>query len=228
MNDFGSALKAIFEKIGEFFDLFDLSFFVSGVLAACGFGQLIYLAGFRYSLDLNGFPKVISTIILFYIAGLICFALGRWFRIGIIEKKKRSEFDRDFICILQAHGLADDPTIKAYIARQESRGIWRLYVRFWAELRENPSVSRSVSLLKRYWVMTATYDGLTVALLVWIIVITFWMFDSGVSIKLPISVGIGGIVILICLVIGCVHEAGRYFTYQLEEVVATIASKQTK
>ena len=41
MKGLGDALKIIFEKIGAFFDLFDLSFFVSG--AACIGAALFWL-----------------------------------------------------------------------------------------------------------------------------------------------------------------------------------------
>ena len=32
MEEIGKALKTIFDKIADFFDLFDLSFFVSGIV----------------------------------------------------------------------------------------------------------------------------------------------------------------------------------------------------
>ncbi len=34
MKELGEALKSIFERVGQFLDLFDLSFFISGAVAS--------------------------------------------------------------------------------------------------------------------------------------------------------------------------------------------------
>jgi hypothetical protein len=36
--------------------------------------------------------------------------------------------------VLTAHGLADENVFKEYLDRREVNGIWRLYVRLWAEV----------------------------------------------------------------------------------------------
>ena len=45
MKELGEALKLIFMKVGDFFDIFDLSFFVSGIAIASAIILGFVLAG---------------------------------------------------------------------------------------------------------------------------------------------------------------------------------------
>ena len=45
VKELGEALKLIFSKVAGFFDIFDLSFFVSGITSAAAMAAFLHLAG---------------------------------------------------------------------------------------------------------------------------------------------------------------------------------------
>ena len=178
MEEIGKALKTIFDKLSDFFDIFDLSFFVSGIATVVCVLLWINLRGFELEYDLKGTILVICSILICYISGLISFVTERWIRMGLgswIKSKfgknenRYDSFDKNFIRIINAHGLESNQLFKEYLQRTDFRGTWRLYVRLWAEIRQDPKYANSLSFLKRYWVMAATYDGLSITLLITII-----------------------------------------------------------
>jgi hypothetical protein len=222
MSELGEALKSVFAKVGQFLYLFDLSFLLSGAVSTAA--VLHWCKEFGYSIRLpdNGWLNVFSYLLLFYIAGLISFALGRWPRTSL--KYSSNKFDDTFKSILKAHGLDEVPSFKEYLNRTGDRGTWRLYVRLWAEVRKQQSTSSSLELLNRYWVMAATYDGLFVSICLWILVtasLTYWPEDE-INIKLGTII----IVILILSAYACYREASRFVRYQVEELVAIIATER--
>jgi len=236
MEEIGKALKVIFDKLSDFFDIFDLSFFVSGVFSTGIVYGWITFRGFDQSSSLSSLP-VIVVILICYIAGLTSFAVGRWLRtgvIGFIKKKyirfryKDFAFDRFFIKILKAHGLDQDSTIKDYLERSLYRGTWRLYVRLWAEVRATSDLTQSLSFLKRYWVMAATYDGLTFSFLLGILLIIEIQIDAGRTLSEGIPYFFGIISFFFIILIICLREANRFLEYQVEELVATVAAYRAK
>ena len=80
MNELGQALKIIFEKVGAFFDIFDLSFFVSGAAALGAIAFWLASIGVREPPQLEGWLKVAILILGSYASGLLCFAAGRLVR----------------------------------------------------------------------------------------------------------------------------------------------------
>ena len=222
MKELGDALKSIFDKVGQFLDLFDLSFLISGAVTTGAVAFWCHKSGYSLSLPLDGWLSVFALFLTFYIAGLVSFALGRWPRTG--AKSASKSFDSFFELILKAHGLTDDPTCKDYLLRTAQRGGWRLYVRLWAEVRACPSAAPSLTLLNRYWVMAATYDGLFAAGAVWTLVIasrTYWPAHD-------LSYVTGSVVVVAIglSAYACFREAGRYLRYQVEELVAAIATEK--
>ena len=232
MEEVGKALKSIFDKLSDFFDIFDLSFFVSGVALT---GSILFWLNERemYTFQEIQFKGIIIVYILIcYIAGMIAFATGRWIRIvvwenlkSLFKKKNRFElFDEYFKEVIKAHELNNNPTIKEYLNKQELRS-WRLYIRLWAVIRENKKYANSLSIIKRYWVMAATYDGLSFFSLI----ATLITADLGFGI-------LGDKTITNCCVVFpiiaftlsafliCIREADRYLKNQVEEVIATIAA----
>lgn len=175
----------------------------------------------------NGW-KILVVVFAFYISGLACFAVGRWVRTEILKQQYQHQFDRHFLQVLEAHGLANLEPFKEYLDRTIHRGIWRLYVRLWAEARQCPALAPSLSLLKRYWVMAATYDGLALATIIWIAVFFNWCLGYGLSEKLDWKVGAIVILLLAFTSKSCMREAGRYVNYQVEELVASIAAQLPK
>jgi hypothetical protein len=222
MKELGDALKSIFDKLGQFLDLFDLSFLISGAVTTGAVAFWCHESGYSLSFPLDGWLSVIALFLTFYIAGLVSFALGRWPRTG--AKNATNSFDSLFERILKAHGLADDPTFKEYLLRTNERGSWRLYVRLWAEVRACPSAAPSLTLLNRYWVMAATYDGLFVAGALWALVLasrTYWPEDH-----LDYVPGSLLVAVVALASYACFREAGRYLRYQVEELVAAIATEK--
>ena len=143
MKELADALKSVFDKLGQFLDLFDLSFLISGAVTTGAVAFWCHKSGYSLSFQLEGWLFVFALVLAFYIAGLVNFALGRWPRTGA---KSNKSFEPLFERILKAHGLNDDPTFKDYLQRTAERGAWRLYVRLWAEVRACPSAAPSLSL----------------------------------------------------------------------------------
>ena len=234
MTEIGKALKVIFDKLSDFFDIFDLSFFVSGVATTASI--LLWLHWRDINLDYGNKSSlfVILLILICYINGLVSFALGRWIRMGnlvdkvkinIFKKENRFKtFDDRIIHIISAHGLESHDYFKSYLSRTKYRGTWRLYVLLWAEMRQDEKYSTSLSFLKRYWVMAATYDGLSISVFVSLLLVleSYLGIIGGQAIMNP-TIGVPINVLQVFMFIACLREANRYVEYQVEEVIASKA-----
>lgn len=216
--------QAVLDRLAEFFFLFDLSFLVSG---AAAFAALVL--GWRLFegpvLPLDGWLEVFAVLIACYLTGLICFAVGRWLR-GRFPGEDEKSFDAELRKILAAHAIDRHPSFAPYVAladEGDSQALWRLYTRLWAETRDLIHRSPSWSLLQRYWVMAATYDGLSTALLVWAALIVAWMVVLGEGSRMVLLVGLTALAVIGVCVWACFHEAARLKRYQMEELAATVA-----
>jgi len=225
MAELGEALKIILTKVGDFFDIFDLSFFVAGTLAFLG----CLVTAHRLNLTIptgETWPKVLLVLVLIYVSGLLCFTLGRWIRHrynSLIGKGHQSaNLEQGFLPVLRAHGLDRDPRFSGYLQRHDDQGPWRVYTRMWAELREDGARTASMALLRRYWVMSATCDGVAAALLGWS-GIALWtslqQWDAG-----DWGTPLAGAALLVALAALMLREANRYEDYQHEELAASLAS----
>ena len=223
MKELGEALKSIFDKVSDFFDIFDLSFIVSGATSFSAIAFWWYLADRPSPVDLRSGLGIFATVMSCYVSGLACFAVGRWIRTTSYARKT-AKFTTAMTTILTAHGLDTEEPFAGYLARAESHGAWRLYVRLWAELRRKLHPSPSLSLLNRYWVLAATYDGLVIAEALWIIVILGWTLGLSGANRLNPIIGIPTCLGLGLALVASLREAGRYVQYQVEELVATIAA----
>jgi len=228
MKELGEALKAIFGRIAGFFDLFDLSFFVSGSVTLAALLFWAYLANVRLPFEVDGWIKVLAIVLGCYISGLICFAIGRWIRIPKSRSKQISFHHSLFNQVLEGHGLSDEKPFKEYLKRADLIGSRRLYIRLWAEVRQVEELSPSLLLLNRYWVMAATYDGLATASIIWAFVFLIWSLGLGVSSQIRLAFGIPTIVFLLLVSYFCLREANRFVRNQVEELVATVAVMRSK
>jgi hypothetical protein len=236
MEELGKALKTIFDKLSDFFDIFDLSFLVSGVATTLSVVFWLIQRHVIWNFNFTFKGVVLLAILIWYINGLISFAAGRWIRMGIVswlksKIGKRSnqydEFDKVLIKIINAHGLQKNKLFKDYLSRKEYRGTWRLYVRLWAVIRENKNYTNSLSLLKRYWVMAATYDGLSISIMtILILFLESWIGIIGAPIIISPIIGIVILILLIFFFLACIREADRYVIYQMEEVIGTISATE--
>ena len=232
MKELGEALKTVFDKVGQFLDLFDLSFLISGVVAAGAAWTWMSVALPISSLTLPKWAQVVATIVGVYATGLVSFAIGRLFRTTLpplvrklVRRPKYSAFDAEFAATLKGHQLEHVEPFKSYLAVTEVRGIWALYARLWAEIRSDPQVTPSLNYLNRFWVMAATYDGLAFAILMWGLVAVAFTFGLGVPAILDKRLGIVAASASVLVAYTCLHEAGRYAEYQIYELVATIAAR---
>lgn len=205
-------IRSVFDRIGEFFNLFDLSFFVSG---AATFAAVVYwFLQQETKLALAQLPQwvyVVGLAIACYICGLLSFASGRfvtaWFR-----RKQLLALVKD---TLAGHGIQ----VGAYV--DDNKHV-RLYERLWVEVRQQQKHVISFSLLRRYWVMAATYDGVAISCLVWTVVLVAEPPIQGTSslanFLLPV-VTLGSALVSF-------YQGYSYFKYQVFELIATIAASK--
>lgn len=237
MREIGEALRILFGKLSEFLDVFDLSFLISGGTALMA---LLYLA-WGLGVDVSTAPKeptfffvALGMILLAYVCGLICFALGRSVRRGIQAAEApwygltgHGGFaDRRLDPVVQGHGLHEIERYAKYFDKDSNASKY-FYVRMWAELRHDPLREPSLALLNHYWKLAATYDGLAAAILLWIgIFLTTAVSPPEVVVNsvLPLPVSLGFAVLGAIAFFGCTGEARRYDQYQLEELAASIAA----
>jgi len=237
MKEFGEALKLIFGKIADFFDIFDLSFFVSGIASTSSVALYLHLADKHITLIGASTLSIVIGALACYVFGLVSFASGRWLRMSLIPFlacKKRSNiyetFDAQFRGVLTAHGLNDEKPFSEYLdsSRQADRGIWRLYVRLWAEIRHSNTVTPSLQLLRRYWVMAATYDGIAISMALWALLILAGSFGWGIKSFVNWTVGVPLAIVLLLFGAACLREASRFVRYQVEELVASVAAARDR
>ena len=221
----GEALKIILKKVSDFFDLLDLSFFVAGG------ASLTALLSLGHMLELSPLPEdpglgaLLGFVLLAYIMGLCCFALGRALRgpISVLVPGPREAPNwRDLLIreAVVAHGLQDDPIVGPYLAQPNCGD--RLYTRMWVELRERPDLQESYNFVRRFWILAATYDGVSFAAILWAAVVALGLHEDLHS---PVSnfIAAGVSIALLCVALACVKEARKYGQWQLEEVVASMA-----
>ncbi len=237
MREIGDALRILFGKLSEFLDVFDLSFLISGGTALLA---LLYL-GWGLGVDLSTAPKepsfffvALAVVLVAYVCGLICFALGRSVRRGIQAAKapwygltgQGGFADRRLEPVVQGHRLQDVERYAHYFDEEGNASPY-FYVRMWAELRHDPLRGASMTLLNHYWKLAATYDGLAAAILLWIgIFLTTAVSPPAVIVHsvLPLPVSLGFALLGAIAFFGCCSEARRYDQYQLEELAASIAA----
>lgn len=219
-KDIVETVESAFTKITE---VVDLSFFPAG--AAC-LAAVVFWEQKAHFFDLQlplGF-QVAGAILASYILGLICFSGGRLLRYSITGKgssPSQQKLSASIEKICQSHGL--DLAYLTYFHGDHAQPT-RLYTRLWAELRQRPELGPSYALLRRYWVMSATYDGLTLALLVWAGVLLCWWLGLGV----PQPENRHGAPVMAAIAVGMSvlsgREAYRHYRNQIEELVGSVAA----
>lgn len=216
--DISTGLGSIFERIGEFFHIFDLSFFVSGTLT---FGALAFFyvrTNRTLYFPFESWVGIVAFIVGCYVCGLISFAAGRGIA-GIIFRTKSLNTLKNAV---KEHGI-DQNLIESYT--KENR-LWRLYVRMWSELAHEHLVPVILQHLMRYWAMAATYDGVAFSLMVWCVVLIATTISWFSSNPLSCTDGIMGAIICLVSSIIAFKQGNKYFVYQIEDVVAHFAVKQ--
>jgi hypothetical protein len=245
MSEVAKAVKPLFDKFIDFFDIFDLSFFVSGAtfVAAIAWAgltpALAQLIGLE-SIEQDGtwfsdsaVPSVAVAMLVLasYVAGMTCFALGRFVRKWVYRGKDRltgADRKRPITLFdeLVRHGMLERRGSGFRVTQHGRRIPWlaryvegealqdtALYVRMWAEVRQRERLAPSFSLLRRYWVSAATLDGLFVAFFTWGLLLALdaesareWFPSLATLVGAAFSL----------------REAQRYGVFQREELIATL------
>lgn len=244
MSDLGDAAARIGDKITELLDVFDLSFFMSGAVTTAAI-LLMLPDSVPNPMRGEGVPgaAIFGLVLGSYVLGLLCFALGRPLRsriglpvwalakrgYGYVAQRLFNTpsnvvpfVEHELIVrALQTQGLSE-PELRRYFAypssgRADRASLMALYTRMWVHVRSYSSLSESFALLKRYWMLSAAYDGIAIAALLWLVPI--WLVLAKAEIVSPWL--LTGAVVMMAL--ACWHRAQQYKNYQIEELVATIA-----
>ena len=214
VKDAAGGLRSILDRIGEFFHLFDLSFFVSG---ATTFSAIVYWLSRQETalapILLPSWVYVVGLTVACYVCGLLSFAVG-----SIVTQRLRKGLPGLLEGVLKAH--CADTMVRPYLEDRERT--WRLYERLWVDVRQTQKCASSFSLLSRYWVMAATYNGVAVSCFLWAVILLA---------EPPIAQSSYPIYLLpfLALACGCVslRQGHSYFRYQVYEIVATLVGSKT-
>lgn len=224
-------IGALFNQLGQFFHIFDLSFLASGAttLGAIAFACVLFHA--ELPRDLPSWVWVTIAVLGSYVAGVASFAVGRKCR---ARSEWRQTLHRHLRAFMETHGLFEDPLILTYFNSQwpepqQNIVAFRLYSRLWAELRDDYSASESHRALNRYWVTSAMYDGLIVSFLIWSGVMLAKSVELlTVSAWIPSTFVATTSILFALLSRACYQEGDRNFQYQVSELVATFAALKRK
>lgn len=239
MNDALSSLQALLGRIGAFFDIFDLSFLVSGATSLSALLFLYKVHAPQGSPDwMAGGYGGILLILACYVLGMLCFILGRLLRGNLLSLLSWERFSHRLLrrvrgalleqnlqvkdeeqsvlagCIRQ---LARDGSKESQAKEEATAG--RLYALLWTQVRQQTELAPSHVLLNRYWVMTALCDGMVIGSLVWLaVLLSSWSRLGG-----SVSLLYGGIALSVLAAGLFLREADRYAAVQVNDLVATLA-----
>jgi hypothetical protein len=226
-EEVAQGVRSVFDRIGEFFHLFDLSFFVSGFVLLGAFAFLYIKLQLPRTLPIDGWLKVVGVIIAIYVNGLVAFAAGRLLNGKMFRSPALEE---DFMDAINIHDL-NSGRISDYIENFKDNELrkrtWRLYIRMWAEIAHREPTSIAYRHLTRYWVMAATYDGVGFALWVWAIVLFLTQFSIFTTPLPQWLANIGAFVLAVAGLLSFIRGAA-YYKYQVEDVVAELATIKSK
>lgn len=217
-GEVAAGLGSIFARIGEFFHIFDLSFFVGGSSMFGALSFLYVMMGKPQSFPFLPWVGALALIVACYILGLIAFAVGREISGRTF---RRYTLSRTLPAALEAHRFTND-SIKAYTEVAPPK-LWWLYIRMWSEVAHNPSSPIVLQHLMRYWAMAATYDGVAFSFLVWALVTLAVQFQRVTSHPIGLGSAIAGALAFICGAFFAFRRGAAYFEYQIEDVVAHFA-----
>lgn len=211
MSDLAKGAAGVADKLLGFLDLFDLSFFVSGAVA---YAALSHTAPFEAHFGLSAtFAGVVRLVVGAYVLGLFCHAIGAAVRKAVVESFRAPDTGRQFAAMMAEHDLTRHyPTY--FPERPRS-----FYPVAWAIARGREELIVSFALLQRYWVLTATYDGLTAALQLWVVA----LLRPSASIAFGATSTWIGVVLVEGIALVTLLRAHRFKRTQIEELAATLA-----
>lgn len=222
-NSLSQGLGSILNGISGFFHIFDLPFFVSGIVISSSVA-IFTVNTENYSALTIPFPEWVSGIIFLvitYVFGLIAFALGR--KINDICFRKDT-LKAGFQRLLESHHLTELETVKKY---SETDSHWHLYARFWQELVHYKENKIALKHITRYWALAALFDSLATSFL--IVALLFVASSCPLIleplIKYYVSIPLAILSFLISVL--CLWQGAKFFEYQIVDLIATIATAKS-
>lgn len=211
MGAWANAGEKLADKLVELLEVFDLSFVISGAV-----GLVAIMIAFGADLDTfvgADAPMFLAGVVAAYFIGLACFAIGRRVRARLPGAVVPAEEIAG-----RAHALADVEELSDLFVdgRLDPAHRTMLYDRLWVHVRTLPELAASFSLLKRYWILAATFDGLAVAVLLW---------NAPIAVALKQGATVAWLVVsaITVLVSGFAFaQANEYRRYQAAELLATV------
>ena len=196
------------DRIAALLEVFDLSFFVAGAAALGGLVAWIRLEGIALP-PITG-ELIFGAVVGSYVLGLACFAVGRFIRVRLF--RIHVDAAQHLSSLAHAHGLDELDAYQRY-----KQGRRELYGRLWVLIRTEEPLRETFEIAKRYWVLGAAYDGLSMALLAWLLPV----FHPSANLDPPY---IAGFTIAIAVAVAVAWtQARQYKRYQVEELAATAA-----
>ncbi len=234
MSQLLGILQPVFKKIGDFFDLFDLSFFIAGASSLLALVYSAWVLGLLSQLGaLDGGSRVVLAVVMVAVWGLLSFAVGPllyrlfWGRLDSIDRAAHEGRGRaDHLkAALERHGLLGEGGDELAQSHADRGSYDQLYTRLWVEIRERSVVRESFDQLRRFWILTASYEALATSGLFWAIALLVgavsWTPEQALG--MPPAYALGAAAASLVLGGASAHEAGRSRSNQVEEVVATYA-----
>jgi hypothetical protein len=212
-------IEKILERFLGFFTIFDVSYMISGIatLSIVLWG-LFKCQGLLWN-DV-GFVHVVYFLVLAYLCGLVSFAFGKGIRSWFMKKntlwcKKQTSFMYCFTAAITYVNSQKQANEKKLIVYDEQWRAEMYYAEMWYFLREKKNESMTFSLLNKYWVSQAIYDGLLFsAILATFQSLIMWYKDF-LAFGTMSCIFLFSIITLICLY----KEGKRYAETQIKEVV---------
>lgn len=246
MNETAQSLQALLGRIGAFFDIFDLSFVVSGASSLAALLLVYKLHGPSTFPDwLANVYGGVLLVLSCYVLGMLSFVLGRLLRRillrllsgksfsqrlaqGVADAMKQHDLrpkdeDQSTLagCIRLLEPLQDPKLRGKRPDPQAQSAALRLYTLMWTQIRQQSDLTPSHILLSRYWVMAALCDGMVVSSVLWLGVLlsSLHRLEALQLVFLArLGVAMASLATLLFL-----REAERYAAVQVDDLVSTLA-----
>ncbi len=248
MNEAVQSLQALLGRISGFFDIFDLSFIVSGASSLAALLLVYKLHGPAAFPDwIQGVHGGLLLVLGCYVLGMLSFILGRLLRRLAMRvgtwKPLRARLARQVRDAIRQHDLrakdSDHSTLANYLrllapsddskqppSPEAESAALRLYTLMWTQVRQQSELAPSHILLNRYWVMAALCDGMIVSAALWLVVLAASLHRLA-SMQLGFLGWIG--LALAMLAMGLfLKEAERYSAVQIDDIVSTLAWAESR
>ena len=213
MGSLAEAAGKFAEKLADVLDVFDLSFFVAGSAALGAFLVWPSQNGVEVPEGLSA-DRALVAVIAAYILGLTTYALGRAIRRKGLERIPQlagHDNAKRMAELYVQHRLQRVADFSDYATNPDA-----LYSRLWVLVRTESGLRETYSLVRRYWILGAAYDGVGFAALVWILPVV-GLSDTPVPVRAALTVG------LVFSALLAWRQASMYHRYQVDELAATAA-----